>query len=264
MNFVLDKSKRWGIIGTLLFHLLVFLVLLFIYLYPPFPPRPPIGLEVNLGVMDQGMGNIQPKKPIASTSTPTKAVTQKEIKKEKVVTQDIEKTISLESSKKKKKKKKKTKVAEKKIIKEKKVEKKKVAINNKFLLSKKIKASQGGSEGITKKPGDQGNVNGSLNSTNYIGFGGGNGKISYSLRGRKAKEIPKPVYMKSEIGTVVVKIWVDKNGNVTNARVLTKGTNTSSSMLQSLAVKSALKSHFDANVNAPDVQTGTITYSFIN
>ncbi len=262
MNFVLDKSKRWGIIGTLLFHLLVFLVLLFIYLYPPFPPRPPIGLEVNLGVMDQGMGNIQPKKPIASTSTPTKAVTQKEIKKEKVVTQDIEKTISLESSKKKKKKK--TKVAEKKIIKEKKVEKKKVAINNKFLLSKKIKASQGGSEGITKKPGDQGNENGSLSSTNYIGFGGGDGKISYSLRGRKAKKIPRPVYNKSEIGTVVVKIWVDKNGNVTNARVLPKGTNTASSRLQSLAVKSALKSHFDATVNAPDVQTGTITYSFIN
>ena len=58
-----------------------------------------------------------------------------------------------------------------------------------------------------------------------------------------------------------MKIWVDRDGKVTNARIDGK-TNTSNKNLQNLALKAAKKATFNSNPNAPENQTGTITYIF--
>jgi TonB family protein len=60
-----------------------------------------------------------------------------------------------------------------------------------------------------------------------------------------------------------VKIWVNQAGKVVNARVKVTGTTTSSTKLQNLAINAALKAKFNANPDAAEVQTGTITYQFI-
>jgi len=56
---------------------------------------------------------------------------------------------------------------------------------------------------------------------------------------------------------------VDKQGNVTSAVPGAKGTNVSDQTLWKLAKDAALLSKFVSDPNAPDTQTGTITYNFI-
>ena len=244
----LDKDKRWGIIGTVLFHLIVLAILFVVNLSPPDPPRPVIGLEVNLGYSDQGMGDIQPEKA-AQTST-KQSKPQPKSTDEKVATQDIEESINLKNSK------------SKKVTPPTPVEPEEPKVDQKYIFTKKNNTTSGGSEGITNKPGDQGRENGSKTSTNYAGDGG-DGDISWHLAGRKSHKLPKPVYNSDEQGTVVVKIWVNKNGKVVNARVKVTGTTTSSTKLQNLAISAALKATFNSNPEGPEVQTGTITYQFV-
>ena len=58
MNWLRDKNSRDGIIGTIFFHIVVIFILFLLSLKPPFPPPPQLGVEVNLGDGDQGMGDI--------------------------------------------------------------------------------------------------------------------------------------------------------------------------------------------------------------
>ena len=62
-------------------------------------------------------------------------------------------------------------------------------------------------------------------------------------------------------GTVVVEITVNAAGQVTNAKVLLRGTNVVDSALRDAAVKAARKTRFNALGGVPD-QKGTITYHF--
>jgi len=244
----IDKDKRIGIIGTVLFHLVLLLVLFMVSLKPPDPPRAVIGLEVNLGYSDNGMGDIQPDKPVKSSVKKSKP--QPKVSEEKVATQDIEESINLENSE------------TKKVTTPEPTEPEEPETDERFLFKKKNKSTNGGSEGITNKPGDQGQENGNKTSTNYVGDGG-EGDIAWHLAGRRSHKLPKPVYNSSEQGTVVVKIWVNQAGKVVNARVKVTGTTTSSTKLQNLAINAALKAKFNANPDAAEVQTGTITYQFI-
>ena len=257
MNFNMDKDKRKGIIGTIVFHIIVIVILFIVSMSPPDPPRPEIGMEVNLGYSDQGMGNVQPPKPVQNVAP--KPVQETQPTKDNVVTQDTEESIKLDDSK--------TKVNEqpKETIKkpvEEPVEEKKKTINNDFVFKKKTTTATGGNEGKTGKPGDQGKENGKPDATNYDGLGGNGNGISFSLAGRAAKKLAKPTNNSDEQGTVVIKIWVDRSGKVINARMQVKGS-TSSTKLQNLAIAAALKAQFNSNPNATEVQTGTITYKFV-
>ncbi len=248
-SFFKDKNRRLALIATLLFHVLIILVLLNFYLVPPYPPRPEIGLEVNLGSSDEGMGEIQPETPKETrTSPPPKPQQSKQ--NEDVVTQDQEQTIQVNNKKK----------ADRVVKQTEKPEEEAPKIDDRFVF-KKDRNKKGGSEGKTGKPGDQGKENGTPDAENYYGDGG-NG-ISWSLKGRKSKSLPKPNYDSNEQGTVVVKIWVNKSGKVINAQVQMKGTTTADSRLHALAIKAAKQAVFDSNPDAPEVQTGTITYDFI-
>jgi len=94
------------------------------------------------------------------------------------------------------------------------------------------------------------------------GSGGGSGP-GYSLAGRGAKYIPKPDYSEDDQGKVVVKIWVDKDGNVVKAQSGYFGTTLSNSALWKKCEEAAMKSKFSSDPNAPEEQIGTITYVFI-
>jgi outer membrane biosynthesis protein TonB len=61
----------------------------------------------------------------------------------------------------------------------------------------------------------------------------------------------------------VVKITVDKNGNVTQAEPGQKGTTTLNADLYDAAKRAALQAKFNVDNDAPAYQTGTITYKFI-
>lgn len=110
--------------------------------------------------------------------------------------------------------------------------------------------------------GIKGNPNGQGSNNSSIGSGLGSKGISFSLKGRKSSIVPKPTYNLQESGRVVVEITVNKQGVVTNARAGMPGSTTTSPQLFQAAKNAALKAKFNADPDAPEFQTGRISYTF--
>ncbi len=76
------KSKRKGIIGTVLFHALLLVAFLFMGLKYQDPLPAEEGISINFGYMDEGLGEVEPED--------TEEVT--EIVEEEIIEQQIEST----------------------------------------------------------------------------------------------------------------------------------------------------------------------------
>ena len=93
--------------------------------------------------------------------------------------------------------------------------------------------------------------------------GSSDGEPSARLAGRNVVgSLPLPLYGVQKSGRVVVKIMVDRDGNVTEAIPGMEGTSVTDRSLWSAAKQAALQAHFNANPKAPISQEGTITYIF--
>ena len=122
----------------------------------------------------------------------------------------------------------------------------------------------GTSEGETKGTGNQGYTSGDPNSKNRDGSGLGSSGNSFDLSGRTLSgSLPRPDYGIQEEGVVVVEITVDKNGVVTDAQPILRGTTTQNSYLWRVAKEAALKAKFNRSASASAYQKGTITYHFV-
>jgi TonB family protein len=254
----MSKDKYKGIIGTVVFHTAILLILILLGFSTSLPLPGEEGVEVNLGNSDDGIGDIQPEKPIAADNKTELQIQQQTEDDGEIVTQDIEDAPSIVRSKEK--------VIEKKtnLTEKKKPEKEEPQINPAALYKGKSKQTgEEGNQGITGKAGDQGNPNGTPDSDNYKGQGGSGDGLSYSLAGRSPKYLPKPSSHFTENGTVVVQISVDRYGKVTHAVAIDKGSNTTDANLRRLAEEAAKKAVFNANTDAAEVQRGTITYHFV-
>ena len=249
MNDKEKKDKGIAILGTIVFHALAVLVLLLMAFRTPLPLPGEEGVEVDLGMMDQGMGNIQPEKPaIPMASQPLQQPNQA---KEDLVSQNDDEAPAIEKPKNTKPKQ------------EKPAEEPKPTVNQRALFKGNNNPQPGGSEGITGQPGDQGNPNGLAGIKKYDGQGGKGNGTGYDLGGRGAKSLHRPNDDFSEEGIVVVDIWVNRQGKVTRAEVATKGTTVINSDMRQKAIQAALRSSFAADPNAPEEQHGTITYTFV-
>ena len=74
--------------------------------------------------------------------------------------------------------------------------------------------------------------------------------------------LPTPDYRSNDQGTVVIRIWVNRDGKVTRTEYEPKGSNTSNGYLIDQARSAALKARFNPDQRAPEEQKGTITYIF--
>ncbi len=263
---------------SLLTHAILILLFLLIILRTPIPPYPEgggQGMEVNLGFSQEGTGDIQPNyyNPNPTPNNEKQQLEQvNKIQKNNnntVLTQNYEDAESVKSNHNKDTSKW---TAEK---------------NNQIIqLSEPVvnpnalyKGSQGGSEGETGKPGDQGNPFGDPNAKNHYGnpgtgntpgnggtgTGTGNGPGNgnqYSLGDRQVKHFPKPSYPGNLQGKVVVEIFVDQNGVVVKANPGVKGSTLLSKEYLDVAYDAAMKTRFDRKLDAPEIQRGSITYKF--
>ena len=249
MNDKEKKDKGIAVAGTILFHALAVLILFLMAFRTPLPLPGEEGVEVDLGMMDQGMGNIQPEKPAIPMATQPQQQTNKN--EEDIVTQNDDEAPAIEKPKNTKPKQ------------EKPAEEPKPTVNQRALFKGNNNPQSGGSEGITGQPGDQGNPNGLAGIKKYDGQGGKGNGTGYDLGGRGAKSLHRPNDDFSEEGIVVVDIWVNRQGKVTRAEVATKGTTVINSDMRQKATQAALRSSFAADPNAPEEQHGTITYTFV-
>ena len=250
------KSKRKGIIGTILFHAFLLVAFLFMGLTYQDPPPSEEGISINFGFIDEGFGEIEPKDAEEVTEIVEEEIIEQQIEsKEEIVTQSTLETPTLEKTEKKKK------VVKKEELKEEIIKEKKPEVNKKALYpgSKKTKTS---SEGNKKGDGNQGSIDGNQNSEIYEGGGIGKNGTAYQLGGRKVEYKEKPIYNLQVEGKVVVIITVDRLGNVINAIPGAKGSTTLNKQLLQRAKTAALKTKFDPKQSAPTNQQGKIVYLF--
>lgn len=282
----IKKENRAGVVGTILFHAILIIALVFVAFSKPEPTYPdPEGITVDLGYEETGMGQEEPK-----ISEVVEAPQQQE---EVVEEQPVEEVVKpsadpavltqeeasiLEEQKKKEKQiaeEKRLKELEKKRLEEierKKAEEARIKKEKEEALIKerneKMKNAFGQnttgnstSQGINGGNGNQGDPNGTPGVNNYQGGGTGDG-YKWSLVGRGKVSIPPAKKGIQEYGTVVVEIYVDKSGKVISARPGVQGTTNNNAELYEAAKQAALLARFTVSDSAPDRQKGTITYIF--
>ncbi len=253
------KSRIAAISGTILFHVIVVIALLFLAFRTPLPLPGEEGVEVNIGNSDQGMGDIQPEVPAQAMAAAAKQNQSKA--DEQLVTEETDETPVIVKKKINKPKPTPTPVVKKQPVVETPPE---PTVNPKAMYpGKSSSTSTGGNQGVTGKPGDQGKENGTAGSPNYDGSGGKGNGISFDLGGRGSRSLPKPTYNSPEQGKIVVSIKVDREGKVTYASAGAKGTTISEINLRQQAESAARKTLFAPDKDAPEEQRGTITYVFV-
>ncbi|MGQ8336658.1 hypothetical protein ACUNWD_08915 [Sunxiuqinia sp. A32] len=93
-------------------------------------------------------------------------------------------------------------------------------------------------------------------------FYSGESNIHYFLENRYHTRLPIPVYLAQGGGTITVDIWVDQSGRVKKAAVR-ENPNIKDQMLPVYAEQAAKRTYFNADNNSPTLQKGTITYTFV-
>ena len=250
------KSKRKGIIGTILFHILLMVAFLFMGLKYQDPPPAEEGISINFGYMDEGLGEVEPEDTEDVTEIVEEEIIEQQIEStEEIVTQSTVETPTVEKTEKKEK------VVKKEEPKEEVIEEKKPEVNKKALYPGK-KETKTTSEGDNNGDGNQGVIDGDPNADAYEGGGIGEDGTAYQLGGRKAEFKANPIYNTQVEGKVVVAITVDRLGNVINATPGVKGSTTLDGQLLKRAKNAALKTKFEPKPSAPTNQQGKIIYSF--
>lgn len=233
-----NKNKTIAAAITVTVHVAVVVLLFIMALTTPLPLPGEAGVEVNLGMYNEGMGVQQQQKPTKVAEVPKHKPEQV---KEETMTQDTEEAPAIEEPKPKKEEPK---------------------INERALFKPVKPKEQPSSEGKTDTPGDQGNQNGGQNIANYDGQGGSGGGPSYDLGGRNAKSLSRPSSDFNQEGTIVVEIFVNRDGRVQKTNI-GKGSTISDAKMQKAAMDAAKSSVFAPDKDAAELQKGTITYKFI-
>lgn len=255
-----EKQRRfYGILGAVFFHALVFLALFFMAFRTPLPLPGEEGMEVNLGFSDQGMGDIQPEQPsMLRNSQPAQSSPRSD---DEVVTENNPDEVALDKVKSKKQTQNNQNVTQPSDQQANNVQP--VVNPNALYKGKSNKSTTGGSQGNTGQPGDQGKSTGTPDGKGYDGNGGKGNSIGYDLAGRSSISLARPVYNSDDQGKIVVKVWVNQQGIVTKVLSGVKGTTISDLSLRKQCEEAAKRSKFSVKADAPEEQTGTITYTFI-
>ncbi len=188
----MGKSTR-GIVGTSVFHgILLAIIIIFGFMIPD-PPPGEEGMLINFGTDESGFGMEEPMAseiPEQASPPPQEASIPVE-STEEIISQDFEEAPAVEPQEE---------LVQQEEVKEKPVEeviaeaeeippppeeKPREADARAMYTGRANTASTSGSEGITEGEGNQGSLNGSPDSDNYIDGLGGRG-INFSLRWKKS------------------------------------------------------------------------------
>ena len=260
---------RNGLTGTILFHGMLFILLLYLAFRTPLPLPAEQGILVDFGNSNTGFGNFEPRMsdpaPVQTQPTPPQTSRQSE----QILTQDVEETVAVPSrtNERPAERQSNTPPAETRVTstetppveQPKPVER---TVDARAMYpGRGDPSSTATSQGEAGGQGNQGVPTGAPDVHVY-GQGGDAAGNKWGLANRGlVGRLPLPAYNVQEDGTVVVEITVDKNGNVTQARPGVRGTTTLNKTLWDAAERAARQAKFTTNPNVVE-QTGMITYIF--
>lgn len=285
------KQKNLKAAGlTIAVHALLLVALFMIsFSAPPPLPNQDLGMEVNLGTSDDGMGDEQPlnpNPPAASEPAPsvpqnTPAEAEEQGNTRELATQNEEAAPEVAPPPKPAPKPKEiAKTVETKA--EKTPRKPKAEVPPAPAAKPKPKAvftggtsnsansgnNANGSnnatgEGNTGRPGDRGVLGGDPNATGYTGTpGAGRGASDFRLRGRSLVNRPAVTWDGNETGYVAVNIKVDRDGNVVSASYTLKNSTINNAKAIQIAIEAAKRIKYNASPDAPEEQFGPIRFYF--
>jgi colicin import membrane protein len=264
------------------FLITIFMVILLLFLFSFIGLKyidPPIeyGMEVNLGSNYTGKGlksaneevldpktdklntskeDINLEKPEISKTTPSKVATQKNSNSEVVDKPSKDSLITINKKNEPRLVQKNNEVKKPKVS-----DVTKSIISNLMNIESKSERTQG--EGETEGLSDQGKSKGDPYSTMYYGQEGRGGQgVGYGLSGRSLQVNGKETQDCNESGTVVVRIVVNKLGEVVSAKPGVKGTTNNDPCLLKPAQNTALMHRWFPDANAPEKQIGFVVIEF--
>jgi len=253
------KYDSRGILVTIIYHLILFGILIIMGFNTPLPLPAEKGFIIDFGDNTSGSGN---REPVQSISKPVeKQVTQDQEVKESYMTQDVEEAPSL-PVKKDVKKITQPQVTEKPEIKQEKkteVNKEERKVNPLIKYTGKSNTDSE-SEGVSGTSGNQGKQDGEESGSHFVGNAGSMGIAD--VGDRIASTLPDPEYNYQKEGIVVVKVRVDRSGKVVYALPGVQGSTTLENYLLEAAKKAALSSKFNSKYDGEMYDEGTITYHF--
>lgn len=266
------KKHKSAILGTIAFHAAIVAIFMLFGYTTPLPLPEEEGILINFGDSDEGYGNEEPQlseslqQEVIEESQESQTENNPSPSDDVAITQDYEDAPAIEEQGEKEEVKETKPDVKPEPVKEevKEVVKVERKVNENALFPGRDRNSDSNSsEGETQGQNNQGSTTGSVDSKNHSqGSSTGTDGTSFSLAGRNPiGSLPIPEYNYQVEGKVKVDIWVDKNGNVTNAVAGVKGSTTLEKSLLDAAKKAALKAKFNRKPDALS-QKGTITYFF--
>jgi len=279
------KINKRGFIGTTIIHLIILAILVFFGFSYPHPPPEEMGILVNFGTSETGLGDTEPAgdetQAIADESVPEVTMPEATVKEkvaeetvkekvEKKLVQDVEetpvkvKTPTPEELKQKEIERKRQEELQKQREEEENKRKmaEKWSSTGQSVFGNKGVGTTQGSEGITQGDGNQGDPDGIPGVDNY-GAGGGLGSgITFGLENRTG-QIPAPVDNCVVTSRVVIKVQivVDRNGNVVGTPKVIES-NFQDPCIYESVIKAAAKAKFNTDPKASYRQQGWIRYTY--
>ena len=254
---------RNGIIGTVLYHGILLLLLLYFAFRTPLPLPGEQGILIQFGTTDFGFGSIDPRMsdpaPVRTQPVPTSS------QQEQHLTQDFEETVALPDRPRETPRETTPRETPPTQTPTPPVEQTPPAPVERTPNPQAMFPGRGdaatSNQGQAGGQGNQGSLSGAPNVHVY-GEGGDAAGNRWSLTGRGlVGSMPLPTYNVQDQGIVVVEITVDRSGNVIAARAGVAGSTTTRSELVEAAERAARQTKFSADPNVIQ-QRGTLTYIF--
>ena len=261
MTFFRNKYKLGAVLGTILVHLFA-IIIFYSFGLKYIDPKIEDGIAIEFGYVEEGAGE---------ETTRTEDVQTEEVEKiqdvevyvpeeqteisEDIMTQDVENAPVINEERKEEK------MTEEAPVKE---EEKKPQASDELqqALSSLFQSTENSQSGNTENEGAQGDQSVSVEGAEEAIGGKGNSSDGYELGDRKVIRKPKPKYVCNETGRVVIRVWVNAEGETYKAELDLKNTTDTSPCLVREAKAAALKTNWLADENAMPTQIGSIIYNF--
>ena len=241
-----DKNKSVGLLGTILFHLAIILICFFSSIgYTSVEEQ--LGVPIQFIPFQEFDINSEDEKLIDDSDHVVSEAIDSETKIQDIIVEN-EETIKIPS------------LEDSVLVTEKNLDDLKTATISSELQNALSTLNQ---MNTSQSPDSLVSPNSLVLSTNTNNTIIGESKDGYALsENRFAVSKVKPNYKCEELGKVVVRVWVNREGRTIKAEPGIRGTTESASCLFEEAKHAALQTTWTPYFDAPEIQIGQITYNF--
>lgn len=244
------NRNRYGLMGTLAFHMVLLILLLLFKLNSPMRF---VESEILLAIPDDIVEQIE-----AENKRVEEEIVEQQKEKVSNSVDELLKSIAVNQDLKTENRKERTALDLDKTIDDIKQELDGYESNEYGASKKDLEAFKRDSTQLAKERKAQLKLD-SLKNMEYSGPS----SVFYSLKNRHKLILPIPVFKCENSGRVRVEITVNRNGKVIKAKVIQKESDTTDENLHEAALDAAYRSRFNIDNTSPIKQIGSITFNFV-